>query len=86
MKTKIIKMGEDYGVIIPSHILNQLKLSADSEVKLSVKNGVIFINRDVRGGWANEAKKMAEAGDDQLLLGDFTSAFDNNEWTWEGIK
>ncbi|MBE9462296.1 AbrB/MazE/SpoVT family DNA-binding domain-containing protein [Dyadobacter subterraneus] len=84
MKTEIFKIGNDYGIIIPSNILNQLKLSAGSRVKLSLKEGAILLHPDIRTGWAEAAKQMSEAGDDGLLINDFPSEFDNNEWKWEG--
>lgn len=83
MKTKILKVGNGLGVIIPSNILHQLNLSAGSEVMLSVKNGTIFINNDVRKGWSKAAKQMTEAGDDKLLISDLPNEFDHSEWTWK---
>lgn len=86
MKTEIIKIEDNLGIIIPANILHQLNLKAGSEIILSVKDNTIFINRNIRSGWSEAAKKMAEERDDQLLIPDFLNGFDNNEWTWEDAK
>lgn len=82
MKTNIINIGNSQGIILPSMLLRQLRLSFKSTVHVEIENGAIIIKPDPRQGWAEAAKQMHTAEDDQLLLGDFPSEFDKEEWTW----
>lgn len=82
MKTNIINIGNSQGIILPSMLLRQLKLSNRSTVELEINNGSIIIKPEPRQGWAEAAKEMNAAGDDQLLLGDFPNEFEKEEWTW----
>lgn len=81
MKTNIISIGNSQGIILPSLLLRQLNLSFKSAVQVEIQDGAIIIKPDPRQGWAEAAKQMHEAGDDELLLGDFPNEFDQ-EWTW----
>lgn len=82
MKANIINIGNSQGIILPSKLLRQLKLSLKSTVSVEVENGTIIIKPDPREGWAEAAKQMHAAGDDKLLLSDFQNEFDKEEWTW----
>jgi antitoxin MazE len=82
MKTNIINIGNSQGIILPSILLRQLKLSFKSTVQIEIDNGAIIIKPDPRQGWAESAKEMNAAGDDGLLIGDFPNEFDKEEWTW----
>ncbi|WP_159476159.1 AbrB/MazE/SpoVT family DNA-binding domain-containing protein [Dyadobacter sp. 3J3] len=82
MKTNIINIGNSQGIILPSMILRQMKLTFKSSVQIEIENGTIMIKPEPRQGWAEAAKQMHEAKDDELLLGDFPNDFDNDEWTW----
>lgn len=82
MKTNIINIGNSQGIILPSVLLRQLKLSFKSTVQIEIDNGTIIIKPDPRQGWAEAAKQMHAVGDDALLLGDLPNEFDKEEWTW----
>jgi len=82
MKANIINIGNSQGIILPSALLRQLELSFKSVVNIEIDNGAIIIKPDPRQGWAEAAQQMYEATDDQPLLGDFSSEFDKEEWTW----
>lgn len=82
MKTNIINIGNSQGIILPSVLLRQLKLSFKSAVQIEIENGAIIIKPDPRQGWAEAAKQMHAEGDDKLLLSDFSNEFDKEEWTW----
>lgn len=81
MKANIINIGNSQGIILPSMILRQMKLTFKSSVQIEIENGAIMIKPEPRQGWAEAAKQMHEAKDDELLLGDFPNEFDNDEWT-----
>lgn len=82
MKSSIIMIGQDEGVILPPKILQQLHLSSASTVEIEIENGKIIIKPEPRQGWAEAAKQMNAAGDDELLLKDLPNEFDKDEWTW----
>jgi antitoxin MazE len=82
MKANIINIGNSQGIILPSMLLRQLKLSFKSPVQIEVDNGVIIIKPAPRQGWAEAAQQMNASGDDELLMGDFPNDFDKEEWTW----
>ncbi|MBB5468884.1 antitoxin MazE [Paraburkholderia sp. Clong3] len=82
MKTTIRKMGNSQGVLIPKPILAQLGL--EDEVDMEVENDALVIRRPqkaVREGWAVASKRVAETGDDALVMGEFGNAGDA-EITW----
>ena len=82
MKTNIINIGNSQGIILPSMLLRQLKLSNRSTVELEISNGNIVIKPEPRQGWAEAAKTMHASGDDNLLITDLPNEFDKEEWTW----
>lgn len=82
MKTNIINIGNSQGIILPAALLRQLKLSFKSSVQIEVDNGAIVIKPEPRQGWAEAAKLMSSAGDDELIIGDLSNEFDKEEWTW----
>jgi antitoxin MazE len=92
-KTKIIRIGNSQGVRIPRSLLEQAGLlggehgnALGQEVELEVGEGGILIRpvREVRAGWSEQFKAMAEGGDD-ALLNDVpqASSWDEQEWVWE---
>jgi len=77
MEVAIRKMGNSQGALIPKPILAQLGL--DGTVDLQVRDGVIEIRplrRNPRDGWASDAQRLAEAGDDAPLWPDVANADD----------
>ncbi len=68
MEVAIRKMGNSQGVLIPKPILAQVGLGATAD--LQVRDGVIEIRpvrRNPREGWAEDARRLADHGDDALL-------------------
>ncbi|RYY22168.1 MAG: AbrB/MazE/SpoVT family DNA-binding domain-containing protein [Sphingobacteriaceae bacterium] len=82
MKSSIIMIKKDEGIIFPPQLLQQLNLSSASTVEIEIDNGKIIIKPEPRQGWAEAAKQMNAAGDDELLVKDFPNDFDKDEWTW----
>jgi antitoxin MazE len=65
MEVAIRKMGNSQGVLIPKPILAQVGLEGSAD--LQVRDGVIEIRplrRDPREGWAEDARRVADFGDD----------------------
>lgn len=82
MKANIISIGNSQGIILPAVLLRKLNLSFKSTVEIEINNGAIIIKPEPRQGWAEAAKQMHVSKDDDLLLDDLSTDFENEEWTW----
>ena len=74
MEVAIRKMGNSQGILIPKPILAQLGLEGSAD--LQVRDGVIeirAIRRSAREGWVEDARLLAEQGDDALVWPDFAN-------------
>jgi antitoxin MazE len=82
MKVAIRKIGNSQGVVIPKPILAQAGLEAEAE--MTVEDEAVVLRkpaRPARSGWAAAAKRLAEHGDDGLVMGDFGNEADaENIW------
>jgi len=87
MKTlhvSIRKIGNSQGVVIPKPLLIQLGLGAEAGAEMTVEGDALVLRRPaspVRAGWEGAAKKIAEHGDDELVMGEFGNA-DDQELMW----
>jgi antitoxin MazE len=66
-------IGNSQGIVIPKPLLSQIGLEA--EVEMTVEDGAIVLRRprSVRAGWADAARALAQAGDDTLVMGEFSN-------------
>jgi antitoxin MazE len=67
MLSAVKKFGNSAGVIIPKPLLAEFGVEAGDSVELKVEAGRIVIERVInspRQGWAEDAKKLAAAGND----------------------
>ncbi|MDR2013018.1 MAG: hypothetical protein LBQ20_08260 [Rhodanobacter sp.] len=77
MQVAIREIGNSKGIVIPKPVLAQLDL--DREAAMTIEDGAIVLRKPakaVRVGWAQEAKAVAERGEDALVLGEFGNADD----------
>ncbi|MDE2088708.1 MAG: AbrB/MazE/SpoVT family DNA-binding domain-containing protein [Gammaproteobacteria bacterium] len=77
MKTTIRPMGNSQGVIIPKPLLAQAGLEGEAE--MTVEDGAIVLrkpNQPARAGWAEAARRVAEVGDDTLVIPEFANQGD----------
>jgi antitoxin MazE len=84
MHVNIRRVGNSQGVVIPKPILTQLGLSSDAGAEMTIENDALVLRRPAkraRTGWAEAARKIAEAGDDALVMGEFANASDT-ELVW----
>ena len=82
MQVTIRRMGNSQGILIPKPILAQLGLEGKAD--LQVRDGVIEIRpvqRNLREGWAEDAKRLAQDGQDTLVWPDFGNQADA-DLTW----
>ena len=82
MQVTIRRMGNSQGILIPKPILTQLGLEGKAD--LQVRDGVIEIRpvqRNLREGWAQDAKRLAQDGQDALVWPEFGNQADA-DLTW----
>jgi antitoxin MazE len=59
--------------------LTQLGLTAEAGTEMTIEGGALVLRRPgspARTGWAEAARKIAAAGDDALVMGEFGNAAD----------
>jgi antitoxin MazE len=74
MRGAVRKMGNSSGVIIPKPLLAEMGVRPGDVVELAVRDGRLVIEAvkaDPRAGWAEDARRLAEADDDHLVWGAF---------------
>jgi antitoxin MazE len=79
MHVTIRQIGNSQGIVIPKPVLTQLGLSAEAGVEMVIEGDALVLRRPasrVRAGWAEAARKIAEAGDDALVMDEFGSSAD----------
>jgi len=84
MRGAVRKMGNSSGVIIPRPLLIEVGAKAGDDVELRVESGRIVITPlrgGVRAGWAEDARRLAETGNDALVWPEFGNA-DDGDLTW----
>jgi antitoxin MazE len=73
------QIGNSQGVVIPKPVLTQLGLNDEAEVEMTIEGDALVLRKPAspaRTGWAEAAKKIAEAGDDALVMGEFGNEAD----------
>lgn len=81
---RIRPIGNSLGVVIPKVVLTHLNLDKNAEAEITVGKGHIVlrkVQKPVREGWAEAAREIAEAGDDALVMGEFSNTGDR-DLTW----
>jgi len=66
MKTRIIRIGNSYGIRIPKKLLDQTGLKGEVEIVADLSSLTIWAKKP-REGWAEALEEMARRGDDVLL-------------------
>ena len=80
----IRQIGNSQGVVIPKPVLAQLGLDSKAGAEMTIEDGALVLRRPAspaRKGWAEAARRIAEAGDDELVMGEFSNAVDS-ELVW----
>ncbi len=83
MKARLVSIGNSRGIRLPKTVIEEAQLG--DEVELKAEPGCIFIRsaKPPRAGWAEAAKRMHEAGDDQPVMPEHSNHFDEQEWQWQ---
>ena len=80
----IRQIGNSQGVVIPKPVLAQLGLDRKAGAEMTIEDGALVLRRPAspaRTGWAEAARRIAAAGDDELVMGEFGNAEDS-ELVW----
>ncbi|MDF3061882.1 MAG: peptidase [Microvirga sp.] len=85
MRTKLVRVGNSKGVRLPKAILEQSGIT--DEVDLKVEEGRVILmrpERHPREGWAEDARRMVQNGDDVDPFEGATglNSWDEKGWTW----
>lgn len=71
MLLSIIEIGNSKGIRLPKAVIDKYHLTSSLELVMEDNRIVLIPKRAPRQGWAEAAKRMHDAGDDQLLIPDF---------------
>ena len=84
MKTRIVKIGNSRGVRIPQLFIKETGLGEEVEIQVEGNRLIIAPAGRPRADWATSFRKMARAGDDELLDGEaqVVTTWDESEWEW----
>lgn len=86
MKTRLIKIGNSHGVLIPESYIKESGI--EKEIELIVEKNQIVIKpvKNTRKDWGNSFKEMTEAEDDTLLdkesLENSSTKWGEKDWSW----
>jgi antitoxin MazE len=83
MHVTIRQIGNSQGVVIPKPLLAQVGLD-NGEAEMTIEGGALVLRKPAkpaRSGWAEAAQKIAERGDDALVMGEFGNESDT-ELVW----
>jgi antitoxin MazE len=78
MHVTIRQIGNSQGVVIPKPLLAQVGLD-NGEAEMTIEGGALVLRKPAkpaRAGWAEAAQKIAERGDDALVMGEFGNESD----------
>lgn len=77
MQISIIQIGNSKGIRLAKTILEKYEIT--DKVELILKEGFLILKpvKNVREGWNEAFKKMADREDDKLLIDDI---FEEEEW------
>ena len=83
MVSKLIKIGNSQGVMLPKTLIEEVGLKGPVDIK--VENNTIVIKaleKTARLGWSEAFTKMSKMKDD-ASFSEFNNSFDNEEWEWK---
>ncbi len=84
MRSALRKMGNSSGLIIPKPFLAEIGADVGDDVEMTVEKGRLVVTplkKRVREGWSDDARRIAEHGDDALLWPEFGNEGDE-KLTW----
>jgi len=83
MKAKLVAIGNSKGVRLPRSVIEECGFGDEVEMRVDAVTVVLAPARGPRDGWDAAFERMAEAGDDALLIPDtLDHGWDRDEWKW----
>lgn len=82
MKTKLVQIGNSWGVRIPKSIIEQAGLSDEVELRLVGSQIVIEAASQPRAGWAEAAAERNARGEYQRVDPITPTDLDEPDWEW----
>ena len=82
MHVTIRQIGNSQGFVVPKPVLAQVGLEGEAE--MTIEGGALVLRKPakrIRAGWAKAAQKIAQSGDDELVMGEFANDADT-ELAW----
>jgi len=77
-------MGNSAAILLPKPVLAHLNVSTGDTLQMDLQEGRVVLSqaaRHPRAGWAEAAKALSGAGNDQLEWPDLDAEADE-DWTW----
>jgi len=81
-KTRIVRIGNSRGIRVPKILLDLAQLPDEVELHAEPGRLVVQATRRPRTGWAEAARAMSAAHDDEMLDAPTATRFDREEWEW----
>jgi len=83
MKAKLVAIGNSKGVRLPRSVIEECGFGDEVEMRIDAGTVVLAPAHAPREGWDAAFARMAEAGDDALLIPDtLEHGWDTDEWKW----
>ena len=80
MKAQVIKIGNSKGLRLSKAILDRYNIKDNVELILEENQIILRPIDEPRKGWRDAFKKMAERGDDKLIIDDVFDDENFDEW------
>jgi len=86
MRAPLRKIGNSHGFLVPRSLLEQIGLTPGPgvEAEMILQDGALVLRKPdqpVRVGWGKASAKIAESGDDTLVMGEFGN-LDDRDLAW----
>ena len=83
MVSKLIKIGNSQGVMLPKTLIEEAGIKGPIEIKAK-KNTIVItaFEKSARLGWSDTFQKMSELKDDNTFM-NLNNSFDHEEWEWK---
>jgi antitoxin MazE len=86
MQTRLIRVGNSQGIVLPKKLLQQYRLSGEVDLRPTAEGLLITpIERPARQGWDAQMQAAISAGQEpegELLEGFMDDTFEEGEWQW----
>lgn len=77
MHVTIRQIGNSQGFVVPKPVLAQVGLEGGAE--MTIEGGALVLRKPakpIRADWAKAAQRIAQSGDDELVMGEFANDAD----------